>query len=124
MKIVGFAASVAVAGAALVGCIPPVSKAVVGPVPAERGQECRAACTALGMQLSQVVLIMNSAGCVCQVPPDPTTPGAAPPSGGASAAAGGAAIAATVAAERARADQERRRKDHAEEQQKQQQPQH
>jgi hypothetical protein len=78
-----------------------VNKAVVGPLPAERGTECRANCAALGMQLTSVVLIMNSTGCVCQVIDAAQPPGAPPVASAQSAAAaivGGAAIAATAAA--------------------------
>ena len=101
------------AGVALLACVSPVSKAVSGPLDVERGAECRTACSTLGMQLTSVVLIMNSAGCVCQAiepapPPavEPTrTPAPQPVSAGqsgAAAAAGGAAIAAVVAAQQQR----------------------
>jgi hypothetical protein len=79
---------------ALFGCFNEVNKAVVGPLPIERGNECRANCAALGMQLTSVVLIMNSTGCVCQVLDAPKPVGATP----AAAIVGGAAIAVTAAA--------------------------
>lgn len=95
----------------LSGCFE-VSKAVTGPLPVERGSECRANCTSLGMQLTSVVLIMNSTGCVCQVIDVPKPPGAAPAVTAESAAAavvGGAAIAATAAAAAA----QRQRSEHS-----------
>jgi len=85
----------------LTGCFTEVNKAVVGPLPAERASECRANCAALGMQLTSVVLILNSTGCVCQVIDVAQPPGAPPATTAAPAAAavvGGAAIAATAAA--------------------------
>ena len=89
---------------ALMACThPAVTEAVTGPVPMARGAECRAACASLGMQLTSVVLIMNSAGCVCQV----TTPGVSTRDG-AAAAAGGMAIAAMRAAEEQSAEEQRR----------------
>ena len=76
---------------------PAVTPAVKGPVQVERAAECRASCTALGMELQSVVLILNNAGCVCQVL------GAQPQqSGGAAAASGGAAIAVMMAQEEER----------------------
>lgn len=92
-------AGVVISCTAMIGCFPPVQKAVTGPVPTERAAECRTSCKALGMQLTSVVLIMNSAGCVCQVleaAPPAETPAATPAA--ASAISGGAAIAATIAA--------------------------
>jgi len=78
-----------------------VNKAVIGPLPPARRNECRDNCAALGMQLTSVVLIMNSTGCVCQVIDMPRPPGATPSASAEPAAAaivGGAAIAATAAA--------------------------
>src|SRR3954462_15415679 len=78
-----------------------VNRAVSGPLPPERGAECRANCASLGMQLTSVVLIMNSTGCVCQVIDAPKPPGATPAATAEQAAAavgGGAAIAVTAAA--------------------------
>lgn len=76
---------------------PAVTPAVQGPVQVERATECRASCSALGMELQSVVLILNNAGCVCQVL------GAQPQqSGGAAAASGGAAIAVMMAQEEER----------------------
>lgn len=97
---------VAVLGLVLAGCAPAVQQAVQGPLPAERGPQCREACAQLGMTLTSVVLIMNSAGCVCQVI-DPK-PAPAATQGGAAAAAGGAAIAATAAAAAAQAQSSQR----------------
>jgi len=113
----------------IAACANPVNRAVAGPVDVMRGEECRVACTNLGMELTQVVLIMNSAGCVCQVAPT-SAPGSstapaerpAPQAGGAATAAGGAAIAA-VAAEAQRQAAERARRTQEEEAQQQQQQQ-
>lgn len=92
--------AIAVLAIGLSGCNE-VNKAVIGPLPPERGSECRANCASLGMQLTSVVLIMNSTGCVCQVI-DVTKPLGATPAATAEQAAaavgGGAAIAATAAA--------------------------
>jgi len=97
----------AMAVMAVMACThPPVTEAVTGPVPMARGTECRAACSSLGMQLTSVVLIMNSAGCVCQV----MAPGGATHDG-AAAAAGGMAIAAVRAAQQQEQEEERRRQD-------------
>jgi hypothetical protein len=65
-------------------------------LPRERATECRDNCAALDMQLAAVVIIMNSAGCVCQ-PKGQPAPGPAV-SAGAAAVAGGAVITAAVAA--------------------------
>jgi hypothetical protein len=58
-------------------------------VPRERADECRANCASLGMELSAMVIMMNSAGCVCQPAgrPSASTTGA-----GAAAIAGSVAI--------------------------------
>jgi hypothetical protein len=87
-------------------CMPAVAPANSGDVPRERATECASVCTKLGMRLSAVVVMMNSAGCVCEPlppgasapPPTPALPGAAPAAPGASAAAGGVSIAAAQAA--------------------------
>jgi hypothetical protein len=131
---------VAAAGVALAGCFPvpaSVSAAVEGPVPDERGEECRVACGSLGMELTSVVLIMNHAGCVCQIIPAPIPASPEGPSSqdkGAAAAAGGAAVAAVIAAQEAEAarrrqssddgDRRRRQQDDSWRQQQQQQQQH
>ncbi len=57
-------------------------------LPRERALECREHRQSLDMRLAAVVLVMNSAGCVCE----PPTAGA-PLSGAAAAAAGGTTIA-------------------------------
>jgi hypothetical protein len=75
------------------GCV--TSSATYGAVRKELATECVENCEALGMHLSAVVIISNSAGCVCE----PTAPGGEPPRAGAAAAAGGAAIAAARASE-------------------------
>ena len=89
--------------AALAACFPPpVGEAVNGPVPRERAAECEANCGGLGMRLASVVLIMNSAGCVCvPVEGPPGAPGPAVSDASASASAGGAMIAVQMAAQAA-----------------------
>jgi hypothetical protein len=69
------------------GCM--TAQATGLPVPRQRADECRANCASLDMELSAMVIIMNSAGCVCQPRGAVTRL-----SGPAAAAAGGAAIAA------------------------------
>jgi hypothetical protein len=65
----------------------------VSDVSADRATECVEVCQKLGMHLTAMVVMMSSAGCVCE-------PGLAESAsaGGASAAAGGSTIAATQAA--------------------------
>ena len=64
-------------------------------IPKERVTECEQVCTNVGMKLGAFVVMMNSAGCVCE----PITPPAvSAPSAGAGALSGGATIAATAAA--------------------------
>ncbi|WIG93583.1 hypothetical protein [Myxococcus sp. SDU36] len=58
-------------------------------VPKERAAECRTICKDLDMRLGAVVVIMNSAGCVCE-PRDEAT--GTPPAKSSSAVIGGAAI--------------------------------
>ncbi len=68
----------------LCGCVtaPPVSS--IRTLPHDTGDICAAHCSSLGMQLSAVVIVRDSTGCVCQ------PAGAAPrASGGSSAAVGG-----------------------------------
>ncbi|WP_426750374.1 hypothetical protein [Myxococcus sp. Y35] len=60
-------------------------------VPKERAAECRTICTDLDMKLGAVVVIMNSAGCVCEPHDAVETAG---PHGGSSSIAGGATIQA------------------------------
>jgi hypothetical protein len=76
-----------------------VQRAASFSVSHERANECQRICYDLGMRLSAMVVMMNSAGCVCEPPQQR----AAAPTGGASAAAGGSTIAATVAANAAAA---------------------
>jgi hypothetical protein len=60
----------------------------------DRATECVEVCQRLGMRLSAMVVMMNSAGCVCE-PPTARSPSSA---GGPSAAAGGTTVAAAQAA--------------------------
>jgi hypothetical protein len=66
----------------------------VGAVTRERATECEQVCANLGMRMSAMVVMMNSAGCVCE----PPAARASATAGGASAAAGGTTIAAAAAA--------------------------
>ncbi len=73
-------------------------------VPVETRTRCESHCTKLGMRLSAVVLIMSSAGCVCE-PNRPRTEGRT----GSTAVAGGALIHAAIEAQRrAQAAQQQR----------------
>ena len=45
------------------GCFQPATKVSV---PRDTAQQCHNHCTGLGMRLSAVVIIMSSAGCVCE----------------------------------------------------------
>ena len=73
-------------------------------VPRERADECRANCASLDMQLTAVVLVLNSAGCVCEPKASPS----APASAGAGGAAAGGAAAASAQAVLAAQEQQRR----------------
>jgi hypothetical protein len=66
----------------------PVGPAARGPLPKERLTECEQMCTDLGLTMSALVIIYNSAGCVCQRPDAKGSTTAA-----VGAAAGGATIA-------------------------------
>jgi hypothetical protein len=68
------------------GCV--TQAAAHGTVPKERATECVAHCDELGMKLAAVVIIRNSAGCVCE-PKDAQ----ARATSSVAAAAGGALIA-------------------------------
>jgi hypothetical protein len=84
----------------------------------ETGPECTANCEKLGMRLGAVVLIHNSAGCVCQPrevfapgapatppPPPPGSPRAAAELGGGAIAGGAFLVALEEEAQRQRATQ-------------------
>lgn len=88
-------ARLCVAGVVLfvTACIPDVQPAIRGNLSRDRAAECRRGCEQLGLQLSAIVLMMNSAGCVCE-PPHPGLPSS--PSAAATAAAGRMAILATT----------------------------
>jgi hypothetical protein len=58
-------------------------------LPPDTPQECTKLCQSMGLQLSAVVVVASSAGCVCEA-----QPGAARPAGGTAAASAGAVIAA------------------------------
>src|SRR4051812_49250045 len=63
--------------------------------PKERVTECEQVCDGVGMKLGALVVMMNSAGCVCE---PKTAQGTSSINGGAGAASGGATIAAAAAA--------------------------
>lgn len=71
------------------GCA--VHSAAIYSPPPERATECRSYCGALDMRLAAVVIIMNSAGCVCEPRDAPLADGA-----GAASIGGGAAIQAML----------------------------
>ena len=81
---------------------PPVAPGLT--LPPDTAQECVNVCQRIGLQLSAVVVVANSAGCVCEVQPGPP-PGAR--QGGASAASAGAII---VAAEERRIREQQQRR--------------
>jgi len=65
---------------------PPVGRGLI--LPRDTAQECANVCQQIGLQLSAVVVVASSAGCVCQVQPGAPAQG----EGGASAATAGAII--------------------------------
>lgn len=87
-------------------------------IPRERTTECQEICTKLDLQMSAVVVVLNTTGCVCEPRPvrlpaqaapgvssrtDPAAGGATP-----TARSGGAAIAAAQAVAQAVAQQQQR----------------
>jgi len=68
-------------------------------LPKERATECDANCTALGMRLSAMVLIMNSAGCVCEPKANAAAPAPSAPSAAVLGAATGVAAVTAHAEE-------------------------
>ena len=62
-------------------------------LPQDTPQECTKLCSSMGLQLTAVVVVASSAGCVCEA-----QPGTARPSGSAAAASGGAVVALQAAA--------------------------
>lgn len=95
-------ASIAILGACVCLLLSGCFSAPTGPlvsVPKDTARTCRSHCSQLGLKLSAVVIIMSSAGCVCE------PRGAVSQSRrGASAAVGGAIIHA------ARQEEQRRKK--------------
>jgi hypothetical protein len=106
----------------LSACSPEVSRAVYGTLPVERRTECESACRKLGLELSAMVLMMSSAGCVCQVPQrkeSTVAPGGGLGAGAttiaaaqaaASASAQAAAVAAQIAYQQQQQQQQAQRK--------------
>jgi hypothetical protein len=72
-------------------------KATSRSLPRERASECLAHCDTLGMRLTAVVVIMDSAGCVCEPQAAPAPSASATPVTGAATIAGGATVAAVIA---------------------------
>jgi hypothetical protein len=103
--------------AILAGCVPTTSPAVRPDMTLrpETRPECVARCREMGMRLGAVVLIRDSAGCVCE-------PDSASSARGAAAVASGAALvmAEEEAAAQARRDEEERQRRQAEESERQQ----
>jgi hypothetical protein len=85
-----------------------VNRPATKTIPKDTALECEADCGQMGMRMQSVVIILESAGCVCV--PQAGPPGAGAPatsaveSGGA-AAGGGAAVAAIIAAQQASRNQ-------------------
>ncbi|AGC44742.1 hypothetical protein MYSTI_03430 [Myxococcus stipitatus DSM 14675] len=110
---------VVLASLALSGCV--VAPAANLAVPKERVSECKTICTDIGMELGSVVIIRNSAGCVCQVP------GATQSQQSASAVAGGVAIIEAEEEENRQREQhedQRRRDEQARDQRRRDQQHH
>ncbi|AKQ67904.1 hypothetical protein A176_004816 [Myxococcus hansupus] len=80
---------------ALSGCT--VARPATLTVPKERAAECRSICSDLDMRLGAVVVIMNSAGCVCEPRDEETT---TPPPHSSTAVIGGAAIHTVIELDR------------------------
>jgi len=92
--------------ATVIACQTPQTRApTYSPVTREHAGYCVQVCRNLGMQMTAMVVIMSSAGCVCQ----PARGAPSAPAPGAAAAASGAAIAAATAAAAMEAEAQRRR---------------
>src|SRR5262245_37733157 len=87
------------------GCVVGRATSSLYDVPRERATECQDICTKLDLQMSAVVIVMNTTGCVCEprgarAPgvPSPTPQGAVgsvAPRGGAAAIAAAQVVAQT-----------------------------
>jgi hypothetical protein len=90
----------------LAGCAtrPPVAPNLR--LPPDTAQECGNICQSIGLQLSAVVVVASSAGCVCEA--QPRTGNAAP--GGASAASAGAIIVVEEEQQRLKQQEEERQR--------------
>jgi hypothetical protein len=102
---------IAVLAFVLAGCVtspkPPVNSFVklTGDTPAQ----CRGLCQDMGLQLSAVIVVRSSAGCVCEV--EPGAPNASVSGGAASAADAMVADEEEEQASRTRRDRERRERE-------------
>lgn len=76
----------------------------------ETPAECADRCREMGMRLGAVVLIRNSAGCVCEPAGAPPSPPSARGAGGAAAAVSGAVVAEEEEAERQRQEEREQRR--------------
>ena len=85
---------VVVAALAAVGCTTARPLGSLVSLPPETPKECARICGTMGLQLTAVVVVASSAGCVCE--PEPRT--ARTTAGAAAAASGGAVVAAQAAA--------------------------
>lgn len=85
---------IVLAALALTGCV--TASPTQFSTPKSLVTECRQLCTDVGLEMSAMVVIMNSSGCVCEVPKadSNSTPKTS------SAAVGGAVIAASIARQR------------------------
>ena len=82
---------------------PPAKAPTYSPVTREHAGYCVQTCRNLGMQMTAMVVIMSSTGCVCQ----PASASSATTSGAAAASSGAAIASATAAA--VSAEEQRRR---------------
>jgi hypothetical protein len=87
--------------ALLTSCAATMPTGSVGYLPAESRTICYSTCQQLGLEMSAVVVISNSVGCVCQ----PAAGSAAPVASGGIAAAAGAMIVEQEEQARAAAQQ-------------------
>jgi hypothetical protein len=74
------------------GCVVGRATGSLYEVPRERATECQDICTKLDLQMSAVVIILNTTGCVCE---PKGARAAAPPAAGVSSLSGAAPAAAS-----------------------------
>ncbi|MBU1239464.1 hypothetical protein KKF84_16140 [Myxococcota bacterium] len=69
------------------GCNPEIRQATTRAIPTQTVPNCEKHCMGMGLTLSAVIIVMNSAGCVCE-----KHPGTSSPKMASAAIAGGAII--------------------------------